>query len=190
MILISSSIIFGLPLALLPAQILWVNIIVDGLPSVALAFEKEEDVMKRKPEKKENIFNSNMKKTIAIFTIITDLVLFGVYYFLYQKTNDFDYARTVTFVGLGMTSLFYVFSVKSLREPIWRINPFSNKILNLGVLIGVVLYLLAIYNEFFRNILSTKVLSLNDWYLIVILGLFNILIIELAKFLFLNEKNR
>jgi Ca2+-transporting ATPase len=190
MILISSSIIFGLPLALLPAQILWVNIIVDGLPSVALAFEKEEDVMKRKPEKKENIFNLNMKKTIAIFTIITDLVLFGVYYFLYQKTNDFDYARTVTFVGLGMTSLFYVFSVKSLREPIWRINPFSNKILNLGVLIGVVLYLLAIYNEFFRNILSTKVLSLNDWYLIVILGLFNILIIELAKFLFLNEKNR
>jgi len=187
-ILISGSIILGLPLALLPAQILWVNLIVDGLPSVALAFEKEENVMARKPEKKENIFTTDTKKLIVIFAVVTDLALFALFYYSLRVTNNIDYARTMAFVGLGLTSLFYVFSVKTLRLAVWRTNPFSNNTLNLGVLIGVGLYAAAIYFEFFRNVLGTVTLGLNDWYILLALGLFNIAVIELGKFFFLNGK--
>ena len=186
-VLISGSIIMGLPLALLPAQILWVNLIVDGLPSVALAFEKGENVMVRKPEKKENIFTGNTKKLIAIFAIVTDLALFALFYYALQATNNIDYARTMAFVGLGLTSLFYVFSIKFLYLPVWRINPFSNSALNMGVLIGMGLYIISIYSEFFRNILGTVALGVNDWYILTALGLFNIAVIELGKFIFLNK---
>lgn len=187
-ILISGSIILGLPLALLPVQILWVNLIVDGIPSLALAFEKEERVMARKPEKEENIFTRDSKKLIAIFVVITDLALFALYYYSLRVTNDIDYARTMAFVGLGLTSLFYIFSVKTLRLAVWQINPFSNNTLNIGVLIGLGLYVAAIYFEFLRNILGTVVLSISDWYILAALGLFNIVVIELGKFVFLNRK--
>ncbi|HXK40837.1 MAG TPA: HAD-IC family P-type ATPase [Candidatus Paceibacterota bacterium] len=189
-ILISGSIIMGLPLALLPAQILWVNLIEDGLPSVALAFEKGENVMARRPEKKENIFTRDTKKLIVIFAIVTDLALFALFYYSLQATNNIDYARTMAFVGLGLTSLLYVFSVKSLRLPVWRINPFSNSMLNFGVLIGLALYIVAIYSELLRNVLGIVSLSPNDWFILVALGLFNIAVIELGKFIFFNRKRK
>ena len=187
-VLIAGSILMGLPLALLPAQILWVNIIEDGLPSVAFAFERGENVMSRKPERKQNIFTKDMKKLIASFVVITDLALFALFFFAFKITNDVDYARTMAFVGLGFTSLFYVFSVKSLFKPAWRINPFSNKVLNTGVAVGLILYIVSIYSGFFRNILGTVVLGLNDWLIIIMLGLFNVAVIELGKFIFFKHK--
>lgn len=186
-ILISASILMGLPLALLPAQILWVNIIADGLPSVALAFEKGENVMTRKP-RRSNIFTKEMKKLIIIFSVITDLALFALFYYAFKVTNDIDYARTMVFVGLGLTALFYIFSVKSLRLPVWRLNPFSNNVLNMGVALGLVLYLVAIYSEFFRNILGTVPLGPNDWFILVALGLFNVAVIELSKLVFFKHR--
>jgi len=118
------------------------------------------------------------------------LAVFALFYYSLQTTNNIDYARTMAFVGLGLTSLFYVFSVKTLRLAVWRINPFSNNALNMGVLIGLGLYAVAIYLEFFRNILGTVALGLNDWYILAALGLFNIVVIELGKFVFLNGKEK
>ena len=127
---------------------------------------------------------------IVIFAIVTDLALFALFYYSLQATNNIDYARTMAFVGLGLTSLLYVFSVKSLRLPVWRINPFSNSMLNFGVLIGLALYIVAIYSELLRNVLGIVSLSPNDWFILVALGLFNIAVIELGKFIFFNRKRK
>lgn len=188
-ILITASIILGMPLALLPAHILWVNIIVDGLPAIALAFEKGESVMRRRPEK-EQIFTGDMKKLIAIFNIISGAAIFVLFYECLNATNNVEYARTMTFAGLGLTALFYIYSVRSLHIPAWRINPFSNKLLVFGVVIGFGLYAAAIYWPFLRTILGTTVLTLKDWAVLTALGLFSLLTIELCKMLILNGKNK
>jgi Ca2+-transporting ATPase len=188
LILIAGSIIFNLPLALLPAQILWVNIIEDGLPAVALAFEPEEgDVMSRKPEGVADILNKKTRRLVAFFALVTDIVLFGLFVFLYKSTGDLDYARTVVFVGLGLTVLFYVFSVWSLQQPIWRSNPFKNGYINLAVLAGLALYLVAIYAPGAEKFLSTVPLGASDWALLFGLGIFNVAVIEFGKRFFLNN---
>lgn len=181
-ILISGSIFTGLPLAILPGQILWVNLIEDGLPSVSLAFEEEEDgVMRRRPRGTKSVLDRETKILIGLFAIITDLVLFGLFYLLFRSTGDIGYARTMTFVGLGLTSLFYIFSVRSLHKPVWKNNVFSNKILNFSVALGLILYLTAIYFAPLREVLKTTVLGIGDWFILILLGLFNIFVIEVGK---------
>lgn len=188
-ILIAGSIFAGLPLALLPAQILWVNIIVDGLPTIALAFENEHDhTMKRKPDKTRIILNRGLKMLIAIFTAVTDLALFFLFYYLFKQTGSIEYARTMAFLGLGMTSLFFIFSVRSLQKPVWQMNPFSNRFLVFGVLFGFGMYFLGIYVEPLRKILGTVPLGAYDWLTIFVLSIFNIVVIEIGKFAFLRNK--
>jgi len=188
-ILLAGSIIAGFPLALLPAQILWVNLIEDGLPAIALAFEKDEEkeVMKRKPEKDTNIFDSHMKWLIAMFTIVTDLVLLSLFFYFMKTIGDIDYARTMVFIGIGMESLFYVYSVRSLSKPFWKLHIFSNHFLNFSVVIGFVMYAVAIYWEPVRNILGTVVLGTNDWLLMIGFALFNVAVIEVGKKIFMRR---
>ncbi|MFH1769377.1 MAG: HAD-IC family P-type ATPase [Parcubacteria group bacterium] len=190
-ILIAGSILLGMPLALLPAQILWVNIIEDGMPTIALAFEGEENhVMKRKPDRTKKIFTRNMKFTVATFTIVTDFVLLGFFWFLLRESDsleNLDYARTMIFTILGIQSLFYVFSIKHLKEPIWKTDLLSNRVLLGGVGLGLLLYAVAIYIPFFQSILQTVSLSLNDWIIVSILGILSIAVIEFAKWKFIKH---
>ncbi|MDO8655278.1 MAG: cation-translocating P-type ATPase, partial [bacterium] len=101
-ILIGSSLAFGLPLPLTALQILWINIIGDGPPALALAFEKtDESVMKRKPEKKRvSLLTPEMRVIIFIIGIITDilLLLLFVWFWKYQAIS-LEHARTLIFVG-------------------------------------------------------------------------------------------
>ncbi len=188
-ILISGSIFAGLPLALLPAQILWVNLIEDGLPAIALAFEKDEEkeVMKRKPEKDAKIFDSHMKSLIIMFTVITDIALFGLFYYFLKVSGNIEYARTMVFIALGLESLLYIYSVRSLSKPFWKLHIFSNHFLNFAVVTGLALYFVAIYIEPVRNILGTVVLDRNDWVLLFGFALFNVAVIEVGKKIFMRR---
>ncbi len=189
--LIAGSVFLGLPLPLLPVQILWVNLIEGGFPAVALAFEKEDgDVMARKPRRGAVIFTQEMKLFITTFAIVTNTVLFSIFYFYLKNTGDISYARTMVFVGLGITSLFYIFSLKSLRKPIWSINIFSNAFLNISVVIGIGLYMIALYVPWASSLLRTVPLSSHDWVLLVLFGVLNIFFIEVGKFRFLKSESK
>jgi len=174
---------------LLPAQILWVNLLEDGLPAIALAFEKDEagELMKRKPKKDMSIFDKQMKQLITMFTIVTDLVLLSIYFYIMNTTGDVDYARTMIFIGLGLESLFYVYSVRSLAKPFWKTNMFSNRFLNLSVLFGLFMYVVAIYWEPARRILNTVIIDTNDWLFVIGFALFNVAVIEVGKKIFMKR---
>ncbi len=189
MILIGVALIAKLPLPIIAVQILWVNLIEDGLPNVALAFEpKEKDLMEQKPiSHKAPLLTREMKTIIFIIGFFTDLLLLGLFFWLYNKYGGarMDYIRTMIFAGLTIDSLFYIFSCKSLRKNIWQINIFSNKYL-LGAWVFSVFALVGgVYFPPLQTLLKTVAIGFNDWLILLGLGLANLIAIEAAKFYFI-----
>ncbi len=192
MILVGGSLLLGLPLPVLAAQILWVNLIEDGLPSIALSFEPEEKgLMADRPRGKvEGILNVEMRVIILVIGIMTSLLLLGLFYWLWKAGQEIDYVRTVVFVGLGINTLFYIWSCRSLRFSIWHMNPFKNKFLNISVIFGFLMFFIALYIPFFQKVLRTVPLGLRDWGIILFLGLINLLLIEVVKFIFITRHKK
>ena len=191
-ILIGTAIILGFPLPITALQILWINIVEDGLPGIALAFEKgEKDIMKRKPEAKNaGLLTTEMKVIIFAISFITDLVLLALFFFLLNTNYTLEHVQTVIFVALGLGSLFYVFSTKSLRMNIWEYNIFSNKFLTGSVILGVLLLFLPIYVPVLQNVFHTFPLTITDWIMLVGLALFNLILIEATKWYFIQKMRR
>ncbi|MBL7058742.1 HAD-IC family P-type ATPase [Patescibacteria group bacterium] len=189
-ILIVGSIILNMPLALIPVQILWINIVNDGFPHFSLAFEKAENgVMSEPPiSKKEPLISKEMKTIIFTVGIIRDLFIFGIYLYLYNKAYNIDFIRTLIFAILGVDSLIYIFSIRNLREPIWRINLFSNKVLLLAVTVSFLLLISAIYWKPLQLALHTVPLSLTDWGVIFSVGFITIITIEFVKHKYIRKK--
>ena len=104
-----------------------------------------------------------------------------------NTTGDVDYARTMIFLGLGIVSLFYVYSVRNLSKPFWKTNMFSNHFLNLSVLFGLFMYVIAIYWEPARRILNTVIIDTNDWLFMIGFALFNVMVIEVGKKIFMKR---
>jgi len=193
-ILIGTSLILKTPfLPVTALQILWINLAVDGIPGVTLVAEKpEKDVMNRAPQKKNShLLTGEMKTIIFAIGIITDLLLLGLFFWLLNNTTySAAHIQTIMFVGLGIDSLFYVFSIKSLRRNIWQYNPFSNRFLNYSVLLGFILLIFAVYVPPFSTLLETEALSRFDWSILIGLGLLNVVLIEAAKWFYINKRNK
>lgn len=189
-IIIVGGIILGFPLPLLAAQILWVNIVDDGLPNLALTVEPEEpEIMTESPQRVEQGFlDKEMKVLIGLISFVTGIIILGIFYYFWQKTGDIVIARTAAFTALGLDSLLYVFSTRSVRHPIWHKNPFSNKYLVGAVLIGILLQLAAIYTPFLQKVLRTTALNWEQWQVIIPATLIVIFFIELTKYFFIHKK--
>lgn len=191
-VLIAGALLLRLPLPILAAQILWVNLIVDGLPGIALSFEpKEKDLMQRKPlSPKAALLTREMKIIIFIIGLVTDFLLLGLFFWLLDYNHNLNYVRTIIFACLSINSLFYVFSCKSLRRNLWRINPFSNKFLVGAVGIGLAMLLLAIYLPGLQTLLKTVPLAARDWLIILALGIIEIILIEATKWYFISKREQ
>ena len=190
---IGLSLLFGMPLPVLAAQILWVNLIEDGLPTIALAYEpKEKDLMERKPEsQKIGLLNKKMKVLIFIIGLISIIILMGLFYYLLNYTDyDIKHVRSVIFVAMAIITLFYVFSCKSLRRNIWETNLFSNRFLIFAWLIGIIFLLIAVYVPFFQVFLKTVPLNSFDWMLVLLLGISNMILIEFTKWIFISRARK
>jgi len=189
-ILIAFSILLDFPLPITAVQILWVNLIEDGLPDIALAFEPEEDdLMKMKPKgHKAPLLTREMKTIIFIIGLITDFLLLGIFLLFFRAGYNIEYIRTIIFAALTVDSLFYVFSCKSLRKNLWHINLFSNKLLLIALLVGILALVGAIYLPPLQGILKTVPLNLWDWSIIFGLGFIELFLIEAAKWYFITKK--
>lgn len=187
MALITGSLILKLPLPVIPVQILWVNLASDGFAGVAMAMEPEENEIEREPprEKNEPILNLEMKILIFVIGSITALILLGLYVFMYKNNFSLPYLRTLIFSLLGIDSLIYVFSCRSLRKPIWKINFFSNRLLIWAVLFGIFMQVIAVYLVPLQKLLKTVPLSFKDWIIVLIFGIINIVAIEIGKSFFM-----
>ena len=189
-ILIVGSIVAGMPLAALPAQILWVNLIEDAFPNIALAFDKgDKENMKDKPRHKdESIIDKEMKVMIIAKSILANILLFAIFVWFWKTTGDIKLTRTIVFVGFAVDSLFYVFAIRSLRHGVFTTNPFSNKYLVLAVGFGWAMLLLAIYWHPLQILLRTVPLNYWQWGIMISFGIFNLALIEIIKWIFIRRK--
>lgn len=163
-----AAMIIGLPLPLIPIQILWVNLVTDGLPAIALGLEKSTvDRMKQPPrDPKENIFSRGLATKIMTRGICIGIVTLFVFMMTYGKFPDqIDYARTVAFSTLVLAQLIHVFDCRSERG-IFKQNPFSNPLLFIASSSSFLLLLVVVYVEKLQYVFQTVPLSLFDWFFI------------------------
>jgi len=184
-IIIGSAIIFGLPLPILPVQILWTNIIQEGFMNFAFAFEPKEDgLMNSKEGDKlnKNILTKNVKTLIFILSSVTASFLVIFYLVLLRLDYPIETIRTLVFASLSISAVFFTFSLKNLNEPIWRINLFSNKYLVSAFFISISALLIALVLPPLQRLLSLTPLSGYEFLLIFGIGLLNLICIEIAKY--------
>jgi P-type Ca2+ transporter type 2C len=190
--IIVGALIFGVPIPLLPAQILWANIIEEGFMSFAFAFEKKDkNLMKRNPRSSQskNILTPTIKKFILIIGVVTGVILTGLYFLLLKMGVSIDTARTMMFVAISIDSMFFTFSLKSFDTPLHKINIFSNKFLIVAFIFSLALLIMAISFSPLRTLLSLTTLTTEQFIILGVLGLFNLATIETAKYyLFFKKK--
>ena len=184
LLLIVIALAFGLPLPILPAQLLWINLVTDGFPHIALTFEPgEKNIMTELPRSRaEPLLNREMKELIILIGIITNIGLFAIYGYLLATGAPIELVRTFIFAALGIVSLLYVFSIRSLRTTIFHVNPFQNWVLIGAVLIGFLFLLAPIVLPAFRSLFGFVELSLREWGVLVMIGVIEILLIECFKY--------
>lgn len=186
-VLIIGAIIVGLPIPLTATQILWLNIVKDSFPSLAMTQEpKEPEIMNERPRgRKAEILDKEVRWLVVTISTVTGIVNLGRFYFVYMLTNDLEVARTVAFLGLALDSLFYMFSIRSMRQMLWTKGLFSNPWLIGSFFVGIVLQVIAIYTPFLQPLIHTTSLSWHYWVFSIPLSFVVIVIIESIKYLFL-----
>lgn len=188
------SVLFQWPIPLIPTQILWINLITDTLPALALGVDPgDHDVMKKKPrDPKESFFTNGVTfravlggSLIGIFTLLA--FYFGLSEFGYQFASQnipeevLRYARTMAFVVLAASQLFYSLSMRNEVKSIFKVGIFSNKYLIGAIIVGIFLQLVVISIPFFADAFGVQMLSLRDWEMVIGFALIPLVINEIMK---------
>jgi Ca2+-transporting ATPase len=187
-LLIVGSLVLRLPLPIRASQILWVNLIDDSLPSLALTMEpKEKGLMRALPrDPQTDLMDTQIKILIGVISAAAGLLTLLAFSLFFEGDGiHLDQARTVVFTMLGIDSLIYVFSCRSLQRPIWLDNFWKNPWLLGAVGVGLALQLAALYVPFLQEFLHTVPLGLTEWIWVLGFAAATLLLIEGVKAAFL-----
>lgn len=176
-----------LPLPLLPAQILWINLVTDGTSDIALSLEPQERrVMSRSPEHPAAaLVGRQLVLQIILAGLIMTAFTMAIYIWGYRTQHfDLTYMRTYIFSFVAVTALLSTWSYRSLWETTWRRGFFKNPWLFASAGFSFVLQLAAIYTPALQGFFHTTPLVLNDWLIIIALALLAVLAIDSRKYIF------
>jgi len=188
------TLLIGWEVPLIATQLLWINLITDSLPAVALGMDPgDHDVMKEKPRApKESFFaGGGILHAVAGGLLIGALTIFAFWYGYYEHgASPFDhsvkpavveYARTMAFMVLVSCQLFYSLTVRNSKKSIFQIGIFSNKYLIGAIILGLLLQLLIVSIKPAQEAFKLQMLDLNGWLMAILLGLVPLIINELIK---------
>jgi len=185
--LIAFSLIIGLPLPILPTQILWSNLVEGGLMNFAFAFEPlYPDAMKRSPKDPETsrVLSPKLIQLIGVVGTITSVTLISVYSYLVFLTDlALPEIQTLMFVAVSVNCIFMAFSMKSFGTPLWKLPLFSNIFLLVSLVASAALLLAALYVPFLQMLVHVSPPTLAQIGMLVGFGFVNLLTIELAKWI-------
>ncbi len=178
---ISLAPLLGLPIPLLPIHILWINLVTDGLPALALSGEKaEKDIMNRPPRSsKESLFSDGLGIHIIWVGMFMAAITLGTQSWAIH--NQLEHWQTMVFTVLSLSQLAHVFAIRSAREFLFNHGLFSNPKLLFTVAITFVLQLAVIYLPSLNHIFRTQPLSLKELGICIAMALAVFHAVELEK---------
>lgn len=179
----------GMPFPLLPLQILWINLVTDGLPGLAMSVEPaERDIMRRPPyPPNESVFGRGMARQIIWIGLLMGVVSLGAGYWFWSQ--DHPQWQTIVFTTLTLSQMGNALGIRSERDSLFRIGLFSNRAMLGAVLLTLGLQLVVVYVPFLQRIFNTGALSIID--LIICLGLSSItfLGVEIEKWIIRSRRS-
>jgi Ca2+-transporting ATPase len=185
------SSLIGWPIPLLPIQILWVNLITDGLPALALGVDPiDPNVMKRPPRPSSQSVITKQTAMLILaqggFIALCSLVAFA--FVLFVENEGLSRARTAAFVVLACSQLFHALNCRSQTESLFKIGILTNKNLILAAVVSFLLQMAVVYVPFFQTVFKTESLRFVDWLMVVAFSSLPLWAMELIKVI--NKKLR
>lgn len=176
----------SLPMPLIPVQILWVNLVTDGLPAMALGVDKnDKNIMLRPPRRKhDGVFSRGLSRKIISRGIQIGLSTILIFTFVLFTEHDLALARTMAFTTLVFSQLFHVFDCRSEYVSVIEAGILKNKYLVYATLCSVAMQVAVIYHPFLSDVFSTVPLRAEDWALILAVSGFNFILNACKYFLF------
>ena len=196
-----AAILIGWETPLIATQLLWINLITDSFPAVALGMDPgNKDVMKEKPrDAKESFFAGSAGLHVILGGVLIGILTILAFWFGYYEhgyspfdhtvpVETVEYARTMAFMVLVMCQLFYALAVRNSSKSIFQIGVFSNKYLVGAILLGIFLQLFVIEVPFMQRAFHLQMLDLGGWVIAISLGLVPLLFNEIFKIFIRTRK--
>jgi Ca2+-transporting ATPase len=181
------SVIFLLPMPIQPLHILFLNLVIDIGPAMALAFEPAEaNLMSRSPRSKEDsLVNKQFLGRIILSGVVIGLAAFGFFSFLIHTNHELGYAQTATFTFMAVAQLMHILNIRKQKGFGADKSFFKNKPLVGAIILSIILQLIAVYVPFMNELLGTSPLQLNTWGIIFLAAILSTLIVMVLKKIFL-----
>jgi P-type Ca2+ transporter type 2C len=166
-LIIFVSMLAGLPIPLQPIMLLWLNLVTDGAPALALGMERgDPDIMKRPPRPtREPVINRGMLPGIIVIPIADTIAVLSSFLLALNRfgSDNLAAAQTVAFATLVTSELLRAYTARSERYSVFKAGIFGNKWMQYATGLSFVLLLLAIYVPFLQDVFGTVPLTINDW---------------------------
>jgi Ca2+-transporting ATPase len=178
------SSLIGWPVPLLPIHILWINLVTDGFPALALGVDPvDPDIMKRppRPTSEAVITAQRAFSMLAQGAFIAVCSLLAFCFVLFIEEEGINRARTAAFIVLSCSQLFHSFNCRSTTESLFKIGFFSNKKLVLAFFVSFLLQMVVVYIPFLQKVFKTTPLGIADWILVITISSFPLWAMELVK---------
>ncbi|HNQ30059.1 MAG TPA: HAD-IC family P-type ATPase [Methanolinea sp.] len=178
------ALIAGLPLPLLAVQLLWLNLVTNGIQGVALAFEAgEKGTMRRKPrDPKEGIFNGLMVKETALSGMTIGVVAFLFFGWMIGSGVEESIARNLLLLLMVLFENFHVFNCRSEWRSLFRVPLRNNAFLVIGVILMQGLHILSMNLPFMQDLLSLSPVTLDQWLLCLVIAASVVVVMEIFKY--------
>lgn len=194
------ALLVGWASPLIATQLLWINLITDSLPAIAIGMDPgDPDVMKEKPRTTNENFFSHGAGLQAIIGgvfigLITMFAYFYGYYELGYSPSDENIpdevlknARTLAFMVLVCAQLFYSLGLRNMKKPLHKVGIFSNKYLIGAIILGIALQILVMFVPLLRDAFKLHMLDQKGWLMAIFLGVLPLAVLELYKIIFVKH---
>jgi magnesium-transporting ATPase (P-type) len=183
LVLFVLAMITAMPLPLLAVQLLWLNLVTNGIQDVALAFEPGEGRELEQPPRppREAIFNRIMLERVIISAIVIGVVAFGLFKWLLDHGFSLEQARNSTLLLMVLFENVHVFNSRSETLSVFRHNPLRNKLLLGGTLLAQMIHIGAMYTPWLGDVLGASPVTFDQWLTLLGLALSVMVVMELHK---------
>ncbi len=191
LVLFTLALITAQPLPLLAVQLLWLNLVTNGIQDVALAFEpKEGDELKRPPRPTtESVFNRLMIERVIVSALVIGFVAFFLFQWLLTQGYTIEEARNGTLLLMVLFENIHVFNSRSETRSVFKHNPLRNPILLFGTAVAQLIHIGAMYTPWVSDVLHIQPVSLLNWLKLLSLALIILMVMEIHKLVRKNLAN-